>query len=236
MKFGICIATYKRQDGKTLFYLNRTLDSIKNQTYENYKIFLIGDKYEDDLEFESFGKNFDKTKIYKENLPFAAERDKYFNNSGLLWSVGGRNASNRAIDLAIEDGIDYIIKMDHDDWIEPNHLENFVECINKTNADFMCSKSTHINGVLPNINSNERFVPFLPDSSVLIKSSSCTNYKTIPIRSRNVFEETGKVFPGDADLWKRVKSHIEENNLKSFMINEITCHHDEEGYVKRGGR
>ena len=47
MKLAIRILTYQRKDGKTPFFLRRALESIKNQTYKDYKIFLIGDKYDD---------------------------------------------------------------------------------------------------------------------------------------------------------------------------------------------
>lgn len=234
--FGIVISTYKRKDGKTPFYLNRTLESIYTQTYQNFKVFLIGDKYTDEDEFSTFGKQFNASKIYKENLEEALERDKY-NSRSLLWKYGGMTAFNHGIDLALNEGIDYIIKLDHDDWFEPKHLENFKDCINETSSDFMCSKSTHIHGVLPAINSDKKYVDFLPASGGLCKSSHCMNYKTIPLRSRNVFEETGEEkLPGDADLWTRVRHHVKENNLKSIMINEVTCHHDEEGYIKAHGK
>lgn len=236
MKFGIVISTFRREDGKTPFYLNRTLESLLNQTYKNFKLFLIGDRYDDFDEFDSFGSNFEEERIYKENLFFAEERDKY-TNSKIIWMYGGCNAFNHGIDLALNEGIDYIIKLDHDDWFDSNHLENFKECIDKNNADFMCSKSTHIHGVLPTLKGDSKFLEFLPAPAGLVKSSHCMNYKTIPLRSRNVYEETGIYWEsGDVDLWKRVNNHIKENNLKSYMINEITCHHDEEGYVKRGGR
>lgn len=236
IQFGIVISTYKRKDGKTPFYIDRIFDSFSKQTYQNFKIYLIGDKYTDKDEFDSFGKNFDETKLYKENRETAPERDKY-NSRSLLWKYGGMSAFNHGIDLALNDDINYIIKLDHDDWFEPKHLENFKDCINETNADFMCSKSTHIRGILPAVNSDKKYVDFLPGSGGLCKSSHCMNYKTIPLRSRNVFEETGSEnLPGDADLWTRVRHHVKENNLKSIMINEVTCHHDEEGYIKNHGK
>jgi 3-oxoacyl-[acyl-carrier-protein] synthase-3 len=45
-KFSIVIPTYQRKDGSTPFYLKRCLDSIFKQDYSNFKIFIIGDKYE----------------------------------------------------------------------------------------------------------------------------------------------------------------------------------------------
>jgi glycosyltransferase involved in cell wall biosynthesis len=236
IRFGIVISTYKRGDGKSPFYVNRVIESLQKQTYDNYKLFLIGDKYTDDEEFDSFGSNLDSDKIYKENLEKAVEREKY-NNKMLLWKYGGLTAFNYGIDLALNEGFEYIIKLDHDDWFEPTHLENFKDCIQETNADFMCSKSTHIKGVLPTLNSDKTYVDFLPASSGLCKSSHCMNYTTIPLRSRNLFDETGEAsLPADADLWNRVRTHIKENNLKSVMINKVTCHHDEEGYIKHHGK
>jgi len=232
MKFGIVISTYKRRDGKTLFYLNRALESILKQTYGNYKVFLIGDKYEDDAEFKQFGKQFNLSNFYSENLPVAVERDKYTDKK-ILWCSGGCNASNYGIDLALRDDIDYICRLDHDDWWENSHLENFKSVIDTYNADWICSKSTHIKGILPNINSKDHIIEFKPAPCKLVKSSTCVNQKTIPIRSRDVFAETGKVVPGDADMWGRMAVYITENKLKSYLINKVTCNHTEEGYTKK---
>jgi len=233
IKFGIVISTYKRKDGKTPFYLNKTLNSLLNQTYQNFKVYLIGDKYEDKDEFNNFGLNFTNEKIYKENLPFAKERDKYTDKM-ILWKYGGCYAFNYGIDQAIKEGIDYIIKLDHDDWFEKNHLQNFKECIDKLNADFMCTKSTHIDGrILPEYTGNKKYIEFYPKTELLVKSCHCMNYKTIPLKSRNLYEETGKIgLPGDADLWNRITNHIKKYKLKSYLINDISCHHDTEGYIK----
>ena len=50
MKFGIVISTYYRKDNTTKFYLTRALNSIFNRTYQNFKIYLIGDRYENEKE------------------------------------------------------------------------------------------------------------------------------------------------------------------------------------------
>jgi glycosyltransferase involved in cell wall biosynthesis len=47
---GIVIATYRKLDGSTYDHLKKALESIKNQTYKNYKVFLIGDDYTDNNE------------------------------------------------------------------------------------------------------------------------------------------------------------------------------------------
>jgi glycosyltransferase involved in cell wall biosynthesis len=233
IKFGIVIPTYQRPDGKTPFYLKRALESIKNQTYQNFKIFLIGDKYDNNDEFMSFSEEIENNKIYIENLPSAYEREKYSHNKSILWSCGGVVANNHGVKVALDEGIEYICYLDHDDFWEVDHLNNFKIGIEEHKYDFLCSKSKHFNGRhLPAID-GDMFVNFLPGPSGLIKSSTCINIKTIPIFMRNVYEEDNKVYPSDADLWSRINKHITNNNLKSAAINKVTCNHLEEGYVKR---
>ena len=49
MKLGIVIATYQRKDGSTPKYLTRALDSIFNQTYQNWE-WIISDDFSEDPE------------------------------------------------------------------------------------------------------------------------------------------------------------------------------------------
>jgi glycosyltransferase involved in cell wall biosynthesis len=237
IKFGIVITTYMRPDGTTPKYLTRCLESVKNQTHKNYKVYVIGDKYENNSEFTDIcNRIIDKDKIFFENLPFAKERDKYIpNNLEALWSYGGWYASNYGIDVALNDGIEYICRLDHDDFWAPNHLSNFNEAITKFNAQFVCSLSSYLHHrILPTIKpTTDKFVKYIPAPMGCIKSSTCLNQKTIPLRTRNLMEETGSVgLPGDADLWGRVNKHIINNNIPSYVVNEKTCFHDEEGSTR----
>jgi glycosyltransferase involved in cell wall biosynthesis len=233
MRFAITTATYKRSNGTTPFYLKRALDSVFNQTYQDFKIFVIGDKYEDPDEFLSILTQYPKDKIYYENLPFAKERDKYQNNETALWCAGGVYATNHAIDLALQEGFTYICQLDHDDYWTPEHLQNFNDVINETGSDWLCSRATHQNPqhpILPKKQTTKRYVEYLPQHADVIHSSTCINLKTIPIRFRDVFEETGVSSPADGDRWERIRPFIVQNNLKSFLINNLSCIHD----IERG--
>jgi glycosyltransferase involved in cell wall biosynthesis len=53
MKIGVVIITYQKLDGSSPSLLKRAIDSIKNQTHQDYTLIVIGDKYEDDDEFKS---------------------------------------------------------------------------------------------------------------------------------------------------------------------------------------
>jgi glycosyltransferase involved in cell wall biosynthesis len=232
-KFAIVTATYRRPDGKTPFYLNRALDCVLKQTHTNYKVFLIGDRYDNQDEFASFGNGFTDENLYKENLTVAAERDIYTNKE-ILWKYGGCNASNHGIDVALSQGFEYICRLDHDDRWTPNHLKNFDELVKLHNPMWMCSRSTHIRGTLPTQRGDGKFAEFYPAPASLIKSSTCINQKVIPLRTRNIYQQTGKVGrSADSDLWERISKYMKENELKGYLVNEVTCYHDEEGYSIR---
>lgn len=233
MKLGIVISTYMRKDGSTPKYLTRALDSIFNQTHQDFKIYLIGDKYENINEINNIISKYDKTKLFFKNLDVAKERD-FHKDKYAVWSYGGTNAVNIGLDICLSENNNYICHLDHDDYWENNHLYLINECIENTKSDWVCTKSTYVNNrVLPVNGGNEKYIDFLPKSCSLIHSSVCMNFKKIPLFYRDLFEENGNVgLPADADLWERTRLVITQNNFKSTFINELTCRHDEEGYER----
>ena len=228
-RLAVVITTYRRLDNKTPEYLTRALLSVKNQTYQNYKVFLIGDDYENNDEFIKIGSTIiDSKKITYINLPKAVEREKYQSGEN-LWASGGVNATNYGIDLALNEGYEYICRLDHDDWWEPNHLDLIKDHLSN-NFTIIATKSTYsYGGILPTNNNN----PYYPENSNLIHSATCINFKEIPLRYRDVFAEEGYPYAADADLWNRLSKYMLENNKVGYLINKITCHHDEEGFSKK---
>jgi glycosyltransferase involved in cell wall biosynthesis len=234
MKLAIVITTYQRKNGSTPFYLRRALDSVFNQDYKDFMVFIIGDNYEDNQEFIDICSSYNKEKINYENLPFAAERDKY-TDKWIVWSYGGCYANNYGIDKSVNMGYEYICHLDHDDEWLPNHLSSLIYGIEKTNSLFLCTKSEYgSSAVLPSYSSDSDIIPFIPSGGKLIHSSTCINFKKIPLRHRNIYEETGVVGqPGDYDMWERIGKYLSSNGLNGHIINKITCKHLEEGYERR---
>ena len=234
MRFGIIIPTYYRKDKTTKFYLTRALESVFSQTYQDFKIYLIGDRYENESEINEIVSNYTGDNFYFENLKVAKERDSY-TNKWAIWSYGGVNATNYGIDISLSEGNNYICHLDHDDYWSKNHLETIKECIDKTNSDWVCTKSLYVNNsILPYVREVDKYVRFLPKPQSLIHSSVCMNFKNIPLKYRDLFDETGQIgLPTDAELWHRTGKYIIENNLKSTLINEVTCYHMEEGYERK---
>lgn len=234
MNLGIVISTYMRKDNKTLELLKRALNSVFSQTHKDFKIFLIGDRYENQEEINNLVSIYPADKLYFENLPFAAERDNY-TDKYVLWSYGGVNAVNYGLDVAMTNGYEYICHLDHDDYWSNTHLEEISKCLQHTNSDWVCTKSKYISDLIyPTYNCSNIYCDFIPIPGGLIHSSTCMNFKKIPLKYRDLYKETGTIgIPADADLWSRVASFVQKNNFKTTLINKITCFHIEEGYERK---
>jgi virginiamycin A acetyltransferase len=230
MKLGIVIATYQRLDGSTPSLLKRAIESIKHQTHQDYTLIIIGDKYEDNSEFENICNDLDlKDKIVYKNLPYAKEREKYPIGSQELWSAGGVNAVNYGINLGLELGLTYICHLDHDDYWHSQHLEVINYTIEETkDASFINTCSTYFDSYLPRIELTNEVMPSQVVPGGFIHSSVCINHKHIPLKYRDVFEETGKECASDADLWIRIGDYVTKNNLKTYQISSLTCFHPSE--------
>ena len=232
MKIAIIIPTFRRIDGKTPELLKMTLGSIFKQTFQNYKIFLIGDDYDNQNEFEEFSNYFDfGDKLYSENVNLPSERN-VFNNKIDIWKFGGVNAVNYGIDLATKYGYKYIARLDHDDlWLE-NHLELLNECLEITNCAFVCTKSNYGDTFLPKIKSEEKFIDYIPQPENVVHSSICWDATKIPVRYRTLGDSLCQNYAGDGCLYLDIRNHIQEKQLKSILINEVTCSKDSDGYFK----
>lgn len=239
MKIAVTMSTFRRRDGRTPFYLKRALDSVFNQDHQDFKIFLVGDDYDNLQELANICAVYDRSKLKVINLTEAVERKKYshLENKHILWSCAGVTAINIATTKAIEEGINYIAHLDHDDYWSIDHLKD-INLTLERGASFVCTKSKYGQfGVLPIDDFGEiKVVQYLPQPGKIINSSTCFNYKDIPLLYRNMFEICGQPIPADADLWERISNHIQQNNLKSYLINKISCMHEEEGYILYGGR
>jgi len=231
MKLGILITTYQKFDGSTPTLLKRAIDSIKNQTHQDYTLIIIGDKYDDNGEFELICQDIDLgNKIVIKNLPHAKEREKYPMGSKELWSSGGVNARNYGINLGLKLGLEYICHLDHDDYFHPQHLEIINHAIEVTkDAAVVNTCSTYFDSYLPNVNLTNEITPSEIKPGGLIHSSVCINHKIIPLKYRDVFEETGKEHAADADMWVRIGEFVKENQLKTYLITSLTVFHPTEG-------
>ena len=238
VKFGIVIPTYYRSDGQTRQYLLRALYSIQAQTYQGYRVYVIGDDYERENEFYEIGLLFPIDKFVFVNFPESKERQKYPFGDYRLFCVSGLTPGKRGVDWALKEGHSWICHLDHDDWWEPNHLEKLskgIHWMGKNNVVFLCTVSsyycpTYKGDHLPNVRIDNHIISYFPRNQGCILSSACIKYSDINVRARDVFEATGQAFPSDADFWIRLAEDMKKNGKTGYLITSLTCHHDEEGY------
>jgi glycosyltransferase involved in cell wall biosynthesis len=243
IKFGISMASYYRKNNKSKEYLTRALNCIKNQTADNWHIYLVGDKYENNEEFEEIIKSSMITKITHINLDIAEERDNLQKDPFGLWNVGGSNAFNTANKMAYDDGCDFILHFDDDDiWHEKK-----IECLN-----YICSKypdvyyiyhySTYINGrILPNQkitdiskiyhNNNNR-----PEKCNMIHSSACCSKQLTESFKYDGYrkDKTYYTYAGDQQLIDHINNMLQKDHNKyAIFIPVVLSSHDIEKEILR---
>jgi len=232
-KLGIVISTYQRPDGKTPELLTRALNAINNQTYKNWKVYLIGDNYTDQTEFETLSKIIPQDKILAINLPVAVERNRYPEAGHKLWFSGGTHATNIGIEFSINEDYHYVCHCDHDELWYENHLEEIAKAIEETKSLFLYTKSHYQGIVLPrNINSNELYISRRALPADTVNSSCCVNYFSLLLRRRDPTYFYKEFDAGDAAFLNRANSLLDNANQSSILINKITMQNDQEGYTR----
>lgn len=225
MRFGIRIATYRRPTG-TYHLLHRCLRSIISQTYDNWKVFLVGDCYEPRTEFDELAAMIPPDKLYRDNLQTSPERSKH---TGMdLWRVAGFTASQTGLKKIQEEGLVHA-PIDDDDWWLPDHLETlawgyrtFPESV------FVYTKSTYRDSVLPREDIDPGYDNLPPRAYCLIHSAASWDTTRLPLLYRNVIEDGCGQVAGDAEMWDRVRDHCTAHRLKTLYIPKLTVRHDHE--------
>jgi glycosyltransferase involved in cell wall biosynthesis len=230
---GIVLTTYERADGKTHYFLERALKSINNQLFTNWKLYVVGDKYENANQLkEIVYDNVSDKKVIIINTHNAVERDKYLGiNDKALWNCGGANARNVGNYYCLNSGYKWICALDHDDYWAESHLAKIFKAITlHPNGVFFHTLSSYKDlPYFPVCEPNGDIVKQLPKYANLIHSSVCQNYEVLNFMYRDMFEEQGVYFPSDGDMWNRVAMKCEQKNLDAYIIKSLTCYHETEG-------
>jgi GT2 family glycosyltransferase len=113
MKLAVIICTYDRKNMSSKDILINMFKMLEEQTYKDFKVFIIGDSYTNDKEFKTLCENYDG-EIYYENSPVHF-REGYFNLKENKWSCCGCNSRLIGIKKAIQEKYDYYFHLDDDD-------------------------------------------------------------------------------------------------------------------------
>ena len=232
IKFCIIIATFNRPNGKTPEYLTRSLDSVLTQSYTNWDLIIVGDKYEPEnelLDIINKYKTPNKNIIYINNT--IVERDVITNNYD-LWCCAGANSMNIGLKYARENNYKYYCHLDDDDYWTSEHLQYLYFVYNKyPNCIFANTQSTFIQSVLPNIIIDIYENNIMPTPRCMVHSSFSFRMDIILSNYLTIFEDNFKYgIYSDAQMLETIRCFILENNIYCSVYNPVlTCYHDMEG-------
>ena len=254
IKFGIVMPTHKISDGgaqkgrekymNTPNLLKDSLGSIKDQKYDNYVVYVVGDAYDGDDEIKTVMEEIiPKGKLKYHNLSSPGERNKGFTKEQFRYTAGC-GAMNKGLQMAKADGVDYIVRIDHDDKWSPDHLEllakaytqypelAYVFTRSRKKVDAMNSskkymhqprEERHITSIEPN---NLGFTyGEVSHSAVSWRPSMMGD-----IRYRDAHDQSKsepkipltKTMPADADMFKRMMTIMKDKGHKYMYIPRLT--------------
>ncbi len=247
MKLAVVMATYWRKNNKSKEYLLKIFNVLNNQECQDFKLFLIGDNYEKKDEFNEICSSYSGN-IYYENSPIDF-RSGYFQNNRNKWTCGGVNATYLGVKRAIEQGYEYYIHLDDDDYWEPNHISEIVSTItNFPEVDFIISKSKYSNTILPREHASitkKGYNNWSPKPCNSVHSSWCINLKTLGNTTIDIFEKRlmlvndikdrkkkeTQIYPFDAHCLKIYGNLHKTGKIKCICIEKITCKKYGEGHI-----
>ena len=235
-KVCVIMPTYFRKDGTTKELLSRALRMLEGQSYKNFKLFLIGDHYDDNNEFEELCKSYKKDIFYTNNQNHY--RCYNFPNKNTYWAIGGALALKTGIEKAIEEKFDYYFHLDDDDEWRDIHIQVVVDHIKHFPlSDFILTKAKYKTGFLPRTNEKNIFynnyIPKGEDSvhaSHIYKLSvlgdvilNIINMNHILANKINNKEDVNiYIPPGDATILNHINNMVLNKKIKSLYIPIIT--------------
>lgn len=239
---AVIVTTYKRKDGSSIKNLKNLANILNNQTYKNFTIFLNGDNYEDQKEF-NLASSFFNNKVIAENYPISF-REGYFKIPKNKWTCGGGNANYNGVLKAYNMGYNYYLHCDDDDNWTNDHIEKYFNVIKKfPKTDFIFSKSNYKNFILPREHNSVKNISYnnlLPKPANVVHSTICINLKTIGkdilkikksrleiiVKIKNKQIKEYQIQPGDMQILGHINKKVKEKKYKIIFIPEITCRKD----------
>ncbi len=251
IQFAVVGATYHRKNGETAMFLRRVFRFLQKQTYQNFKLFLIGDDYIPEIEFNDLCATFPEKKIYYKNYKGISYRKGVFRKTINTWTCGGAQAKYIGIKKAIEEGYKYYLHLDDDDIWYANHIQEHYDSIKKyPEVDFQFTIAKYVDDQLPL--KIEKCLPtgynnLIPRPHNVVHSSWCINLHTMGPRLLEFFETRMKTIddirhkkkpetvlgPMDAKTLIIIRDNVVRGIWKCVFIPKVTCCKPTESNVPR---
>ena len=242
-KICVIMATYFRKNGTTKTLLSRALRFLEAQTYKNFKLFLIGDHYDNNDEFEELCKSYKNDIYYKNNEQHY--RCYKFPNRNTYWTIGGVLALKTGIEKATEEKYDYYFHLDEDDEWRDNHIQVVVDHIKHFPfADFILTKAKYQHTFLPRTDETNTFYNnYIPRGEDSVHAShiyrlpilgnvilSVINRNHVLANKINSKEDTSiGIRATDATILDEIHSMVVNKKIKSLYIPIVTVNKATDG-------
>lgn len=239
MKIAVIIATYCRKQGTSKKHLETMFNYLENQTYKDFKVFIIGDNYSNNNEFETLCKSY-KGNIYYHNSP-VDYRKNTFKIAQNKWTCGGSYSRRLAIKKAIEENFDYYFHIDDDDTWDLNHIETYVNNLKIfSETAFMICKANYKNTILPRSHTKittNSYNNYKVRSCDSVHASWCINLNILgnllmslydkrisdinKIKNNNIKER--RLGPLDANILSNIGNLQNKGQIKCMCLTSNTC-------------
>jgi len=206
---AIVLASYPRGDDTVL---QKTLSSLAQQEYQNWRLYFTGDHYPNDQIKEVITKIIPLEKLVYNNLPVACERE-FLTSKKALHCLAGSTAMNYSLKVAGDHGHLYCAHLDDDDYWYPNHLSVLMKAYTENRN----LATVHTRGKWGELILPRNPTPY-PDHNTL-HSTVSWRLDLIPLFYNNRPE---RLFAADALMWKALKKYCLEHDLQGAECPEIT--------------
>jgi glycosyltransferase involved in cell wall biosynthesis len=229
---GVYITSYQKPNKGSLPLLKRAINSVNNQKNKNFMLYVVLDNYTNQDEIQEIHSLLPNG-CYIHNVTESYGVKNYPKDNFKRWCTGGLNATTHAINKITSDGIEWVCRLDHDDWWSDDHIETINNIIKNLSNDyvFISTRGKLNNWILPDLNNSSD--KFYPTPNKIFHSTTCINFKKIPIRYEDPFKN-GFNGPGDAWMWYRLSDYMIKNNMLGYYTPKITLFREKEGDIKNG--
>lgn len=223
--------TYKKM-------LGDLITSLKNQTFKNWKLFIVGDGFEPEEELRDLLKSKLKPSQYTFfNLSEPGERGKL--DPSILRNSGGTKARNKAISLAKAEGFNYLAAIDHDDYWKPQHLESMMKAFQQDkdiSFGYHRASRARVKGDAKGVYywGGEAKVPTLyyddvpdkiieaPHSGIFWHGPSCNwpKYRTVP-DMKSTAPKRNRTMGADEDFIRQINDAIKGKKKKAVYVPKL---------------
>jgi glycosyltransferase involved in cell wall biosynthesis len=218
--------------------LGDLIESLKNQKYTNWKLFIVGDCFQPEEDLTKILKDKLKPSQYTfYNLSEPGERGKI--DPEFLRNSGGTKARNKAISLAKGEGFNYLAAIDHDDFWKPDHLEGMMKAFQQDQEiafGYHRASRARVKGGKTGVYywGGEGKTPTLyyddvptkiieaPHSGIFWHGPSCgwPKYRTVP-QMRSEAPKRNRIMGADEDFIRQCHDSIIEKKKKAVYVPKL---------------